>query len=154
MKSNAPVKQFDCVAYMREARERISAKMSGVSREEFRRWVNSSLTEDPILARLIAASSRAGRTRDRRKPTMKSPVTRGTGASRTRSGGIVAEITRDEVDGSGSARSLGPSILTGDGPHGDMHRNVRDAVNRHFDETMQRPSVICLHFVTDEIVLA
>ena len=54
MKSNAPVKQFDCVAYMREARERISAKMSGMSREEFRRRVNSSLTEDPILARLVA----------------------------------------------------------------------------------------------------
>ena len=54
MKSDAPVKQFDCVQYMREARERIGAKISGMSREEFRRWVNSSLTEDPILARLAA----------------------------------------------------------------------------------------------------
>ena len=34
-----------------------------------------------------------------------------------------------------------------------MHRNVRDAVDRHFDETMQRPSVIRPSFVRDEIVL-
>ena len=54
MKSDAPVKRFDCVAYMREARERISSKISSMSREEFRRWVNSSLVEDPIFANLAA----------------------------------------------------------------------------------------------------
>ena len=54
MKSNAPVKQLDCGAYMRQARERISTKISGMSHGEFRRWVNSSLTEDAILARLVA----------------------------------------------------------------------------------------------------
>ena len=50
MKSDASVKRFDCVACMREARERISAKISSMSHEEFRRWVNSSIAEDPILA--------------------------------------------------------------------------------------------------------
>lgn len=54
MKSDAPVKQFDCVAYMREARERISAEISRMSHEEFRRWVNSSRAEDPIFASLAA----------------------------------------------------------------------------------------------------
>ena len=54
MKSDSPVKQFDCVAYMREAREQISAKISSMSHEEFRRWVNSSIMEDPILARFAA----------------------------------------------------------------------------------------------------
>ena len=54
MKSDAPVKRFDCVAYMRAARERISAEISRMSREEFRRWANSSLVEDPIFANLAA----------------------------------------------------------------------------------------------------
>ena len=50
MESDASVKRFDCVACMREARERISAKIPGMGYEEFRRWVNSSIAEDPILA--------------------------------------------------------------------------------------------------------
>ena len=78
----------------------------------------------------------------------------GTGASRTRLSGIVFETTRDEVDGGGSARSLGHSILTGGGTLDDMRRNVRDAIDRYFDETIQRPSVTRLHVVRDEIVLA
>ena len=55
MESDAPVKRFDCVACMREARERISAKISSMSHEEFRRWVNSSIAEDLILARFAAS---------------------------------------------------------------------------------------------------
>ena len=35
-----------------------------------------------------------------------------------------------------------------------MRRDGRDVADRHFDETMQRPSVIRLHVVRDEIVLA
>ena len=75
-------------------------------------------------------------------------------ASRTRSSGNVFEVTQDEIDGGGSVRSLGHPILTGGGPLDDMRRNVRDAVDHHFDETMQRPSVTRLHFVRDEVVLA
>lgn len=54
MKSDAPVKRFDCVAYMRKARERISSKISSMNHEEFRQWVNSSLVEDSIFASLAA----------------------------------------------------------------------------------------------------
>ena len=78
----------------------------------------------------------------------------GTGASRTRSGGIGFDVPEYEIDGRCSARSLGSSILTGGGPLDDVRRDVRDAVDRHFDETMQRPSEVHLHFVRDEIVLA
>ena len=72
----------------------------------------------------------------------------GTGASRTRSSGIVFDAPEGEIDGGCSARSRS-SILTGGGP-----LDVRDAVDRHFDETMQRRSVIRLHFVRDEVALA
>ena len=49
------------------------------------------------------------------------------------------------------ARS-GHSIPTEGGPLDDMRCDVRDAIGRHFDESMQRPSVIRLHFVRDEIM--
>ena len=61
MKSDAPVKQFDCVAYMREARERISADISSMSHEEFRRLVNASLTQDPIFVRLAGRWGKSSR---------------------------------------------------------------------------------------------
>ena len=78
----------------------------------------------------------------------------GTGASCTRLSGIVFEATQGEVDGGGSARVLGHSILTRDSLLGDVRRNVRDAIECRFDEAMQRSSVIRLHFARDEIVLA
>lgn len=78
----------------------------------------------------------------------------GPGTSRTRSSGTVFGITQGEVDGGGSARSLGHSIPTGGGPFDDVRRDVRDAGDHHhYDESMQRPNAIRLHFVRDEIVL-
>ena len=77
----------------------------------------------------------------------------GPGTSRMRSSGIVFEITQGEVDGGRSARSLGDSIPTGGGALDDMRGNVPDAIDCHLGEIMQRPSVMRLHFVRDEIVL-
>ena len=65
---------------------------------------------------------------------------------------IIFEVTEDEVDGGYSASALGYGIHTqGDGVE-EIRRNVREAVDCHFDETMERPSVIRLHFVRDEIM--
>ncbi len=56
--------------------------------------------------------------------------------------------------GSISATALGYGIHTqGDGVE-DVRRNVREAVDCYFDDTMDRPSVIRLHFVRDEIMAA
>ncbi|MDE0053075.1 MAG: hypothetical protein OXT64_02305 [Gammaproteobacteria bacterium] len=52
MKNEGTGKRFDSVAYMREARERISAEISGMSHEEFRQWVNGYRQSNPALARL------------------------------------------------------------------------------------------------------
>ena len=37
-------KKFDCVAFMREAQDRISDTMATMSREEFRHWLRSYRT--------------------------------------------------------------------------------------------------------------
>ena len=44
--------KFDCVAFMREARDRISDKMTTMSHEEFRHWLRSFRYTDPALQHL------------------------------------------------------------------------------------------------------
>jgi hypothetical protein len=34
-----------------------------------------------------------------------------------------------------------------------MARHVKDAVQRYFDETMEAPKIIRLHFVRDEVLI-
>ena len=67
---------------------------------------------------------------------------------------IIFKVTEDEVDGGYSASALGYGIHTQGDSVEDVRLNVREAVDCHFDETIERPSVIRLHFVCDEIVTA
>ena len=67
---------------------------------------------------------------------------------------IIFEITEDEAGGGYSARALGYSIFTQGDSWEEVRRNVRDAVDCHFDETMPRPKLIRLHFVRDEVITA
>lgn len=45
-------KEFDAVAMMRSARDRISAEIEGMSLEEELRWLASQEIDDPFLKRL------------------------------------------------------------------------------------------------------
>ena len=63
MKIESHGTKFDCVAFMREARDRISDKMATTSREEFRHWLRSYRYADPALQRL-ADEARSGRPED------------------------------------------------------------------------------------------
>ncbi len=67
---------------------------------------------------------------------------------------IIFEITEDEIDGGYSASALGYGIHTEGATLEEIRRNVREAFDCYFDETMERPSVIRLHFVRDEIMAA
>ena len=49
-------KDYDCVASVREIRDRLSAKMARMSPEERVEWLNSREFSDPILRRLAARS--------------------------------------------------------------------------------------------------
>jgi len=68
--------------------------------------------------------------------------------------GIIFEVTEDEVDGGYSASALGYGIHTQGECVEEVRRNVLEAVNCYFDETMDRPGLIRLHFVRDEILVA
>ena len=68
--------------------------------------------------------------------------------------GFIFEVTEDEVDGGYSASALGYGIHTQGECVEEVRRNVLEAVNCYFDETMERPGLIRLHFVRDEILVA
>ena len=57
---------------------------------------------------------------------------------------IVFEVTEDEIDGGYSASALGYGIHTQGGSLEDIRRNVREAVDCYFDDTMPRPRMIRL----------
>ena len=65
---------------------------------------------------------------------------------------IIFEITEDKVDGGYSASALGYGIHTQADTVEELRRNVREAVECYFDESMKRPSLIRLHFVRDEVL--
>ena len=55
---------------------------------------------------------------------------------------IVFEVTEDEVDGGYSASALGFGIHTQADTIDELRRNVREAVDCYFDETMERPRLM------------
>ena len=65
---------------------------------------------------------------------------------------IVFEITEDEVDGGYSASALGYGIHTQSDSPEELRRNVMEAFDCYFDEAMERPHIVRLHFVRDEII--
>ena len=67
---------------------------------------------------------------------------------------IIFEVTEDEVDGGYSASALGYGIHTLGDCVEEVRRNALEAVDCYFDETMNRPGLIRLHFVRDEILVA
>ena len=65
---------------------------------------------------------------------------------------IIFEVTEDEIDGGYSASALGYGIHTEGETVEELRRNVKEAVECYFDATMERPVLIRLHFVRDEVL--
>ncbi len=65
---------------------------------------------------------------------------------------IIFEVTEDEVDGGYAASALGHGIHTEGDSLEEIRANIREAVDCYFDETMERPKIIRLHFVRDEVL--
>jgi hypothetical protein len=60
-------------------------------------------------------------------------------------------LVEEAPEGGFSARALGESIFTQGDSLDDLHKNVREAVNAHFDEG-KGPSMLRLHFVKEEVL--
>jgi hypothetical protein len=64
---------------------------------------------------------------------------------------IIFEVREDEVDGGYNAAALGYGIHTQGDSIEELRAMVKDAVNCYFDEAMEAPRIIRLHFVRDEV---
>jgi hypothetical protein len=62
-------------------------------------------------------------------------------------------LIEDAVEGGLTAKALGESIFTEADDVDTLKANIREAVDCHF-EPDQKPSVIRLHFVSEEVMAA
>jgi hypothetical protein len=62
-------------------------------------------------------------------------------------------LVEDAAEGGLTARALGHSIFTEADSYDKLREQVRDAVHCHFDES-ERPTIIRLHYVKDEVLAA
>ena len=67
---------------------------------------------------------------------------------------IIFEVREDETDGGYTATALGYGIHTQRDTLEELRAMVKDAVKCYFDEAMEFPKIIRLHFVRDEILAA
>jgi len=62
-------------------------------------------------------------------------------------------IVEESPEGGFEAKALGESIFTEADSFENLKEMVKDAVNCHFDDN-EKPSMIRLHFVKDEVIPA
>lgn len=62
-------------------------------------------------------------------------------------------LVENAIEGGYTARALGESIFTDGEDVDELRTNIRDAVDCHFDEG-DKPKVIRLHFVSEEVLAA
>jgi predicted RNase H-like HicB family nuclease len=62
-------------------------------------------------------------------------------------------LVEEADEGGYTARALSQSIFTEGNDLDEVRRNVREAVDCHFDEG-HKPQIIRLHFVRDEVIPA
>jgi predicted RNase H-like HicB family nuclease len=63
-------------------------------------------------------------------------------------------VVEQDPEGGFTAHAVGASIFTQGDTVEQLRENVRDAVRCHFDDADQRPKVIRLHYVRDELLAA
>lgn len=62
-------------------------------------------------------------------------------------------LIEEAVEGGYTARALGESIFTEGDELDGLRKNIRDAVECHF-EPEEKPKMIRLHFVSEEVIAA
>ena len=62
-------------------------------------------------------------------------------------------LVENAMEGSFTAKALGQSIFTEGEDLEELRANIREAVDCHFDAS-EKPSIIRLHFVSEEVLAA
>ena len=64
---------------------------------------------------------------------------------------LIFEI-RDAAEGGFYARALGHAIFTQAENWEELRGNLREAVSLHFEDSAERPRLIQMHYVKDELI--
>ena len=64
---------------------------------------------------------------------------------------IVFQVEEDP-DGGFTARAVGASIFTEADTPEELRQNIRDAVKCHYENAADRPKLVRIHFVRDEVM--
>jgi predicted RNase H-like HicB family nuclease len=62
-------------------------------------------------------------------------------------------LVEEALEGGYTARALGESIFTEGETLEETKKNIKDAVNCHFDED-KKPKLIRIHMIKEEVILA
>ncbi|MGV3775013.1 MAG: type II toxin-antitoxin system HicB family antitoxin [Verrucomicrobiales bacterium] len=65
---------------------------------------------------------------------------------------VIFEIREDEIDGDYRASALDIGIHTEAETIEELRLNVKEAVDCYYDDSMEAPKLIRLHFIRDEIL--
>ena len=65
---------------------------------------------------------------------------------------IIFEVSEDPVDGGYVATAIGHGITTEADTIDDLRTMVKEAVQCHFYDAAEKPKIIRLHFVRDEVL--
>ena len=60
-------------------------------------------------------------------------------------------LVEEDIEGGYVAKALGESIITQGETLEELKKNIKDAVNFHFEEN-QKPKIIRLHIVKEEVL--
>ena len=63
--SECSLKTFDCVQSMRQARDKLSAEIEGMSYDELVQWLRAHRYTDPVLQRLAEKAAQQAAAADR-----------------------------------------------------------------------------------------
>jgi hypothetical protein len=61
-------------------------------------------------------------------------------------------VVEEAPEGGYTARALGESIFTEGEDLNDLQEQVKDAVLCHFEDAEERPRLVRLHFVREEVI--
>jgi predicted RNase H-like HicB family nuclease len=65
---------------------------------------------------------------------------------------IIFQVSEDPVDGGYVAAAIGHGITTEADTIDDLRTMVKEAVQCHFYDATEKPKIIHLHFVRDEVL--
>lgn len=60
-------------------------------------------------------------------------------------------LVEEDPEGGYNAQAVGENIFTQGDSVEELKTMIRDAIDCHFDEPSQRPKLVRLHFVRDEV---